>query len=253
MPGVPEFEYHFRWNDVLDNGLTQAAVFQLEARDQALELHLRSFGGSCSIQFEFPYRWDQILQQDEVTQIVMLDSRDTALEAAIRASGGCRLEFPYRWTTIWPAMLAGDADGAMWAEENDRTIESRFAHCSCGVGLTGTGPCISPEDESVIFSEIFDPVTITNIHITGTNINPLNLPEIYGTVRVRDNTSAVVVNTYHITHFYTSLDINIPVSVFFPFGAVFEIAVLDNVAADDMTITLTVSTGTSQTYSWFYT
>lgn len=121
-----EWEYTYRWADGLD-------VDALEARDQALEDHMRSFGGdTCSVDFDFPYRWDQILSASSPSeQIQLLEHNMSALEAAVTSSGGCTLEFPFRWSQFWEALLAGESWAVGIAEENDRAIEFRFGRCTC--------------------------------------------------------------------------------------------------------------------------
>lgn len=126
MPSTPEFEYTYRWADGLD-----AAA--LEARDQALENHLGSFGASsCTVDFEYPYRWEQILATGDVgVQIQLLESNMSALEQAVNDAGGCVLEFPFRWSQFWEALKAGESWAIGIAEENDRAIEFRFGRCVC--------------------------------------------------------------------------------------------------------------------------
>jgi hypothetical protein len=136
MPGVPEWEFTYRWADISLVGLTLGVEF-LEAKDQALEKKLRDgYGGSCQVNFEYPYRWDQILDRDLATQISMLEMRDSALESAINGVGGCTVELPFRWTQILPGMLENETYSYMLAEENDRVLESRFGGCSCATGIT---------------------------------------------------------------------------------------------------------------------
>lgn len=135
MPSTPEFEYTYRWADGLD-------ADALEARDQALEAHLANFGGSCSVDFEYPYRWGQILTNpDPKVQIELLTANMEALEQAVTASGGCTLEFPFRWTQFWEALVAGESWAVGIAEENDRAIEFRFGRCTCGSLGLATWTC----------------------------------------------------------------------------------------------------------------
>jgi hypothetical protein len=148
-----EWEFTTRWAEVADRGL-QHSVELLEARDVALEQKLRDgYGTSCFVDFEYPYRWETILTHPEAMQISLLDMRDTALEQAVNAEGGCRLELPYRWAQILPGMVEGDLEAFACAEENDRTIEGRFASCSCGKVVSGsfnsTGLIFEPSSTTV--------------------------------------------------------------------------------------------------------
>jgi len=126
VPQSPPWEYTYRWAEV------DLSEEKLEARDTQLELYLKDFG-SCSIDFEFTYRWDQIFAEaDANAQIAMLEARDVELEMAIRESGGCEFEYPYRWAQYWEDLLAGEPNAINMAEENDRTLEGMFINCSCG-------------------------------------------------------------------------------------------------------------------------
>lgn len=126
MAQSPDFEYQYRWAEGLN-------VEALEARDQALEDHLQdNFGAACSVDFEYQYRWSQILGSPLDEQITMLEADMQALEQAVTDSGGCRLEFPYRWSQFWEGLLAGEPWAIACAEENDRAMEARFGQCTCG-------------------------------------------------------------------------------------------------------------------------
>lgn len=136
MVSVPEWEYHYRWAEMA--GSLAEMADELEARDQALEAHLRDGYGSstCFIQFEYTYRWADILAQPQDVQIALLEANMQALEDAVTAAGGCPLEFPYRWAQFLPALAQGEGWAIACAEENDRAIEARFNECSCGaVGI----------------------------------------------------------------------------------------------------------------------
>lgn len=168
MPQAPEWEFHYRWSEVAADGLV-AAVDRLEARDVELEEKLRlGYGESCAVDFQYQYRWPQIIERPLHEQIIMLESRDTALELAINQEGGCRIELPYRWDQILPGMLEGDLWAFSCAEENDRTIELRFASCTCGkpvadssLYLFGSRTQVSMTSTSYVMDE-----TGSNFHFT---------------------------------------------------------------------------------------
>lgn len=135
MVGVPEWEYHYRWAEMA--GSLAEMADELEARDQALEAHLRDGYGSstCFIQFEYQYRWAQILAQPQDVQIALLEANMEALEQAVTDAGGCPLEFPYRWAQFLPGLAEGEDWAIACAEENDRAIEARFNECTCAPGF----------------------------------------------------------------------------------------------------------------------
>lgn len=144
MVSVPEWEYTYRWPQLVDN--LADSVSELEARDQSLEDHLRSGYGSssCFIDFEYTYRWGQILQQPQDVQIKLLEANMQALEQAVTDAGGCPLEFPYRWAQFLSGLARGEGWAIACAEENDRAIEARFNECSCGAFVTWLGSTYTP-------------------------------------------------------------------------------------------------------------
>lgn len=125
---------------------------------------------NCCIEFEYPYRWDQILAASSPReQIQLLESNMTALESAVTASGGCVLEFPYRWDQFWEGLLAGEGWAIACAEENDRAIEYRFGRCTCAELSTFTVFCslgTTPDPDAVVASETYTLLSdVTEIRI----------------------------------------------------------------------------------------
>lgn len=135
MPVEPEWEYHFRWAQVIERGIANS-VDELDARDTSLEEHLRAFGPDrdCNVTFDFPFRWQQIVESTYDTQIYMLTARDDALMDAIASTEACELELPFKWAQLWPGLVNAEGWAVACAEENDRAIEDRFQGCNCGGG-----------------------------------------------------------------------------------------------------------------------
>lgn len=170
MVSDPEWQFSQRWAQIIELDVVAAEL--LDAKDRELEAKLLAgYGGSCTLLFEYPYRWAQIIREDPLTQVSMLTTRDVSLANAVSTQGGCPLELPYQWVEILPLMLDGDVDGFMLAEENDRVIESRFAGCSCAVGIT-TGASYS---DTVANSDLYTfPAdgTITEFRIQASDCTP---------------------------------------------------------------------------------
>lgn len=130
----PDWEYHYRWPTIINEGILNS-VDKLEARDRSLEQYLLGFGldRDCSVVFEFPFRWEQIVHSPLEAQITMLSERDNALENVVSTSpGNCALNIPFKWSQIWAGLVNAEPWAIACAEENDRAIEDRFKYCDCG-------------------------------------------------------------------------------------------------------------------------
>lgn len=199
--------------------------------------------------FEYPYRWQQILIQTDVsTQIQMLEERDRALEDFFYRGGKCPLELPFRWDQIWPGVAAGEAWAVACAEENDRAIEALFANCSCSVeGLTGDGPIESEMLYRADFGFFGSSTSLTSVHIEATNL-VIVAPPTPGHLEINNTIIAGALLTHDFTSDAPSLVLDLPLTGdYFVSNYNFTIA---GITADNFKVTLVETGRPPETQPW---